>query len=75
LRISQLLDGRRGLPPAVKAALYDALARFSLLAADLGHLVDAIDVNPLIVSDRGCIAVDALLIGRAADTHPQSARG
>lgn len=74
LRVSQLLDGRRGQSPADRTALYDALARFSLLAADFGDLIDAMDVNPLIVSDRGCIAVDALLIGRAAHTDPQSVR-
>jgi acyl-CoA synthetase (NDP forming) len=36
LRIARLLDGGRGRPPADRAALIDALWRFSRLAADLG---------------------------------------
>ena len=32
------------------------------LAADLGDLIDALDVNPMIVSPHGCVAVDALVI-------------
>ncbi|MET2830042.1 acetate--CoA ligase family protein [Mesorhizobium shangrilense] len=67
LKASPLLDGARGMPPADKPALYAALARFSMLAADLGDLVDEMDVNPLLVSDRGCVAVDALVVGRNAN--------
>ncbi|MBZ9997851.1 acetate--CoA ligase family protein [Mesorhizobium sp. BH1-1-4] len=66
LKTSPLLDGGRGQPPADRRALATALARFSMLAADLGDLIDEMDVNPLMVSDRGCMAVDALLIGRHA---------
>jgi acetate---CoA ligase (ADP-forming) len=40
------------------------VSRLSLLAEDLGDLVDAIDVNPVIVSASGCVAVDALVIPR-----------
>jgi hypothetical protein len=40
-----------------------------MLAADLGDLIDEMDVNPLLVSDHGCMAVDALLLGRDAG-HP-----
>ncbi|TPL94100.1 acetate--CoA ligase family protein [Mesorhizobium sp. B2-3-12] len=66
LKTSPLLDGGRGQPPADRRALATALARFSMLAADLGDLIDEMDVNPLMVSDRGCMAVDALLLGRHA---------
>ena len=38
-----------------------ALSRLSVLAYDLGDLIDALDVNPLIVSEKGCVAVDALV--------------
>ena len=68
LRISALLEGRRGTTPADMAALHDAIVRFSLLAADLGDLIDEMDVNPLLVSDQGCIAVDALIVRRSAPT-------
>ncbi|TPM91551.1 acetate--CoA ligase family protein [Mesorhizobium sp. B2-1-3A] len=69
LKTSPLLDGGRGRPAADRTALHAALARFSMLAADLGDLIDEMDVNPLLVSDHGCMAVDALLLGRNAG-HP-----
>ena len=69
LKISPLLDGRRGMLPADKAAVRDALVRFSMLAADLGDLIDEMDVNPLLVSAQGCVAVDALVVGKKPDQH------
>src|ERR687890_419207 len=56
-----VLDGVRGAPPADVNALARALSRLSLLARDLGHLIGALDVNPVIVGPRGCVAVDALV--------------
>ena len=56
-----LLDGVRGAPPADVAALSRALSRLSLLAMDLGDLIYAIDVNPIVVGPHGCVAVDALV--------------
>jgi acyl-CoA synthetase (NDP forming) len=64
LAIRPLLDGARGGPPADVASLVGAIARLSLLAADLGDLLDALDVNPVIVSADGCVAVDALAVLR-----------
>jgi acyl-CoA synthetase (NDP forming) len=60
-----LLDGVRGAPPADVAALATALTRLSSLAVDLGDLIGAIDVNPIVVGPRGCTAVDALVEPRA----------
>ena len=40
----------------------DALARLSVLAAELGDLLDALDVNPLVAGPAGCVAVDALVL-------------
>jgi len=56
-----LLDGVRGAPPADVAALATALVRLSSLAMDLGDLIGAIDVNPIVVGPHGCAAVDALV--------------
>jgi acyl-CoA synthetase (NDP forming) len=64
LRVRPLLDGVRGAPPADVAALAQALTRLSVLAADLGNQLEALDVNPTIVSAQGCVAVDALVIPR-----------
>ncbi|WP_343712054.1 acetate--CoA ligase family protein [Inquilinus sp.] len=64
LRLRPLLDGARGAPAADIDALAAAAARFSALAAALGDLVEAIDVNPVLALPRGAVAVDALVVGR-----------
>jgi acyl-CoA synthetase (NDP forming) len=64
LKIRPILDGVRGAAPSDVAALAHAVSRMSVLADDLGDLVDAIDVNPVIVSPTGCVAVDALVVPR-----------
>jgi acyl-CoA synthetase (NDP forming) len=61
LAIRPILDGVRAAPPADVGALAHAVSRLSVLAADLGDLLDALDVNPVIVSPSGCVAVDALV--------------
>ncbi len=63
LRGAALLDGFRGAKPVDVAALADAAARIgALMRASPG--LDEIDVNPLIATDKGCVAVDALFVGR-----------
>ncbi|HEY5859708.1 MAG TPA: acetate--CoA ligase family protein [Actinomycetota bacterium] len=62
LRTRPLLDGVRGAPAADVASLAFAISRLSVLASDLGDLIAALDVNPMIVSPGGCVAVDALVI-------------
>jgi acetyltransferase len=59
----RLLQGFRGRPPADINALADALVRVSQLAVDLGDLVSALDINPLMVlpKGQGVRAVDALV--------------
>lgn len=64
LRVRPLLDGVRGAPSADIGALAHAVSRLSVLAADLGEQLDALDVNPVIVSPDGCLAVDALVVPR-----------
>ena len=61
LAVRPLLDGIRAAPPADVNALSRALARLSVLAMDLGDLIGALDVNPVIVGQHGCVAVDALV--------------
>jgi acyl-CoA synthetase (NDP forming) len=65
LRARPLLDGARGAPPADVGALARAVSRLSLMAADLGQELDALDANPVIVSPNGCLAVDALVVTRS----------
>lgn len=64
LRLRPLLDGARGAPPADIDAVAAAAACFSVLAAALGDVVEAIDVNPILVLPRGAVAVDALVVGQ-----------
>jgi acyl-CoA synthetase (NDP forming) len=64
LAIRPLLDGVRGAPPADTEALADAIVRLSVLATEAGDSIDALDVNPVIVSPQGCVAVDALVVPR-----------
>jgi acetate---CoA ligase (ADP-forming) len=65
LAMRPLLDGVRGEPAADVDAVARAIASLSVLAAELGDLLDAADVNPLIAGPEGCVAVDALVIPRA----------
>ena len=60
-----LLAGARGRPAADLDALSDAVARLSVLAADLGDAIAELDVNPIIAHQRGVVAVDALVVPRS----------
>ena len=60
----KLLDGVRGGEACDVDALARALTRLSILAADLGDVIQEMDVNPVKVSARGCVAVDALTVPR-----------
>ncbi len=66
LRGSAILDGTgaRGASPADIDAIVDILGRFSQLCIDLRDVVSEIDINPLLVFDRGNGArvVDCLIV-------------
>jgi acyl-CoA synthetase (NDP forming) len=64
LRLADILAGVRGQPPCDLDAVVSALVSFSVLVADLGEHLDAFDVNPLICSPSGVLAVDALAVPR-----------
>jgi acetyltransferase len=65
LAVARILNGIRGAPAQDIPAAARALARFSQMCAMLGDRFAEIDVNPLIVSADGAVAVDALFIARA----------
>ncbi len=65
LRARRVLDGARGAPPADAIAVARALVALSRLALDLGDVLAALDVNPLIAGPEGCVAVDALVVPSA----------
>ena len=62
LRVRPLLDGGRGRPPADVDSLADSLVCLAGVAVDLGPRIAAVDVNPVIVGESGCVAVDALVV-------------
>jgi hypothetical protein len=62
LRCTEILRGVRGQPPCDIEAVIAAIAGLSTLVADLGEHLDAFEVNPIICSPSGPLAVDALAI-------------
>ena len=66
LRVSAVLDGARGQPTADLAGIAAAIIGLSALACELGDALDALDINPLICSPGGAVAVDALVVTRPA---------
>ncbi|WP_099867427.1 bifunctional acetate--CoA ligase family protein/GNAT family N-acetyltransferase [Pararhizobium haloflavum] len=60
-RVSRLLRGYRHVPPANIEAVVDTLMRLSRLARDLPEVTE-LDVNPLLVDEKGVIALDARAI-------------
>lgn len=59
--VETLLGGVRGRPAADRDAVVRALVGLSELAAELGDLLAAVDVNPLLCSAQRAVAVDALI--------------
>jgi len=64
LRVFPALAGARSQPAADLDAVASAIAALSRLACDLGDVIDALDINPLICHPTGLLAVDALLVPR-----------
>ena len=63
-RAGAMLDGFRGRKPGDIDALCDALVSLGRLARDLGDVIEAVDVNPLLVREQGVVALDALVVLR-----------
>ena len=69
LRVSRLLAGVRGAPPADLDAVARAIAGLSRLVGELGDDLAALDINPLICGPAGALAVDALAIPARHPLH------
>ncbi len=64
LRLAAVLAGARGQRPADLDAIAGAITGLSELATDLGDLVHALDINPLICGPAGAVAADVLAVIR-----------
>ena len=53
LKLSRLLEGVRGAPPADVPALTDAILAVSRLVVDLGERIESLDINPIVVRPLG----------------------
>jgi acyl-CoA synthetase (NDP forming) len=69
-KAGRLVAGWRGAAPADKAALIDLVHRLAQLAEDHPELVE-LDLNPVIASESGCVAVDARVRVRKASGRQQ----
>ncbi|TPE53865.1 bifunctional acetate--CoA ligase family protein/GNAT family N-acetyltransferase [Amaricoccus solimangrovi] len=65
-RVSRLLEGYRGMPPANAVAIQGALIALSHLIEDFPCL-RALDVNPLLADAEGVLALDARIEIEPAD--------
>jgi acyl-CoA synthetase (NDP forming) len=64
LRGRRVLDGVRGRPGVDRAAVIEAVVALSRLGCEDERVLD-VDVNPIIASPVGAVAVDALVVLRA----------
>jgi acetyl-CoA synthetase/acetyltransferase len=64
LRGRRMLDGVRGRPGVDRAAVIEAVVALSRLGCEDERVLD-VDVNPIIASPVGAVAVDALVVLRA----------
>jgi acetyltransferase len=65
-KVSRLLAGYRNRPAADIDAVCDVLIRVGQLVADIPDIVE-LDINPLLVDDKGVLALDARIRVRQSD--------
>jgi acetyltransferase len=71
LRMRPLLHGYRGRPAVAVDNLVETLVRLSYLAADFPEVAE-LDINPLLVTPDGVVALDARVVGdRTAVEDPK----
>jgi acyl-CoA synthetase (NDP forming) len=62
LQGAAMLRGVRGAKPVDEQALIDTIMKVQRLALDLADDVGELDINPLVVRNRGVVALDALVV-------------
>jgi acyl-CoA synthetase (NDP forming) len=66
LRARRIFDGVRGRPPIDRVAVAEMIVALARFGVDRPDVAEA-DLNPVIASERGAIAVDALVVLEEAD--------
>ena len=61
-KVSRVLAGARGTKPARITSVVDVLMKLQRLAVDFADEIAEIDVNPLVVTPNGAVALDALVV-------------
>ncbi|MFY9926842.1 MAG: acetate--CoA ligase family protein, partial [Streptosporangiaceae bacterium] len=72
LRVFPVLAGARGQPAADLGAIAATVTALSRLACDLGDVIEALDINPLICTPAGPLAADALLVPAPPSLTPSA---
>jgi acetate---CoA ligase (ADP-forming) len=62
LRMAKVLQGVRGAAACDQQALVHVFVQLSQLAHELGSCITEMDLNPVIVSSTGAVAVDCLIV-------------
>jgi acyl-CoA synthetase (NDP forming) len=70
LRVRPMLEGFRGAPPGDLDAVADVVVAVSRLAHERRDELAALDLNPVIVTPDGAVAVDVLIVPRPT-TQPE----
>jgi acyl-CoA synthetase (NDP forming) len=70
-KAGELVRGFRGKPPADEQALTSLLHRLSRLGEELREVAE-LDLNPVIASPDGCVAVDARIRVSRAEAVPRT---
>jgi acetyltransferase len=73
-RAGRLLEGFRGGKPGDRDALLDALVNLGRLAHELPDVIEAVDINPFMVCERGACALDGLVVLRPPDAAAKESR-
>jgi acetate---CoA ligase (ADP-forming) len=74
LRLAAVLAGTRGQPAVDLGAIADAIAGLSELACELGDVLTALDINPLICGPSGAVAADVLVVTGPSEPGPAARR-
>ncbi len=72
-RVDRLLRGYRDRPAAARQAVCEVMVRLSQLIADVEEVAE-LDINPLLVDEKGVLALDARIVVRPPSKQERAAR-